>query len=267
MAGAGKRLRRLGTPVGSGVPSFLVFTMIWSNEMRLRSYTGLAALSLIAVFMSVPCFATVFSSLHGVIHDAQHFPIKGAAVTLRASDSDFELKATTGVDGAFDLNDVPIGVYRIRIEANGFAEVDDTITVLSGTRSVLHFALPVATVKTTVSVSASQDAADTVTPTTLVSRQDIDQTPGASRTIGTEMITDYVPGAYMTHDMLHMRGGHQTAWLLDGIAIPNTKIASNVGPQIDPKDIDQLEVQRGSYDSEIGDRTYGVFNVLTAQRI
>ena len=53
-----------------------------------------------------------------------------------------------------------------------------------------------------------------------------------------EMITDYVPGAYMTHDMLHMRGGHQTSWLIDGVAIPNTKIASNVGPQIDPKDID-----------------------------
>ena len=66
------------------------------------------------------------------------------------------------------------------------------------------------------------------------------------------MITDYVPGAYMTHDMLHMRGGHQTSWLIDGVAIPNTKIASNVGPQIDPKDIDsagnparQLRLRRG----------------------
>ncbi len=46
------------------------------------------------------------------------------------------------------------------------------------------------------------------------------------------------------------------------MTIPNTKIASNVGPQIDPKDIDSLETQRGSYASDIGDRTYGVFNVL-----
>jgi len=66
----------------------------------------------------------------------------------------------------------------------------------------------------------------------------------------------------MTHDMLHMRGGHQTSWLIDGIAIPNTKIASNVGPQIDPKDIDQVETQRGSYAADVGDRTYGVFDVL-----
>ncbi|MDR3753501.1 MAG: TonB-dependent receptor, partial [Terracidiphilus sp.] len=84
----------------------------------------------------------------------------------------------------------------------------------------------------------------------------------ADRTMGTEMITDYVPGAYMTHDMLHMRGGHQTSWLIDGVAIPNTKIASNVGPQIDPRDIDSLETLSGSYDADLGDRTYGIFNVL-----
>ena len=76
------------------------------------------------------------------------------------------------------------------------------------------------------------------------------------------MITDYVPGAYVTHDQLHIRGGHQTSWLIDGVPVPNTNIASNVGPQFDPKDIDYLEVSRGSYGAEFGDRTYGVFNVV-----
>jgi len=66
----------------------------------------------------------------------------------------------------------------------------------------------------------------------------------------------------MTHDMLHMRGGHELSWLIDGVLIPNTNIASNIGPQIDPKDIDTLEVERGSYDASVGDRTYGMFNVV-----
>ncbi len=95
----------------------------------------------------------------------------------------------------------------------------------------------------------------------MVSRIDIQQTPGADRTNGMEMITDYVPATYVTHDMLHMRGGHQVEWLIDGVPIPNTNIANNLGPQIDPKDIDYLEVQRGSYDADYGDRTYGIFNV------
>src|SRR5258706_12512562 len=66
----------------------------------------------------------------------------------------------------------------------------------------------------------------------------------------------------MIHDQLHVRGGHQVTWLVDGVPIPNTNIASNVGPQFDPKDIDYLEVQRGSYSAEYGDRTYGVFTVV-----
>ena len=43
----------------------------------------------------------------------------------------------------------------------------------------------------------------------MMSRIDIQQTPGADRTNGMEMITDYVPASYVTHDMLHMMGGHQ----------------------------------------------------------
>jgi hypothetical protein len=59
-----------------------------------------------------------------------------------------------------------------------------------------------------------------------------------------------------------MRGGHQISWLIDGVQIPNTNISSNLGAQIDPKDIDYIEVQRGSYTADTGDRTYGVFNVV-----
>jgi len=227
-----------------------------------RLYSFAAVLLLGA---SIPAFATVFATVHGVVHDPQHHPIAGAAVTLQAAGSDFTLSTATNSDGAFELPQTPIGVYRLKVTAAGFAAAEQTFTIASGTNPVLHIALAVAPASQTIVVQGletSLSASDSVTPTTLITRAEIEQTPGASRTLGMEMITSYVPGAYMTHDMLHMRGGHQTSWLIDGVAIPNTKIASNVGPQIDPKDIDSLETQRGSYASEVGDRTYGVFNVL-----
>ena len=87
-------------------------------------------------------------------------------------------------------------------------------------------------------------------------------TPGADLSNSLAAITDYVPGAWVTHDQLHLRGGHQVTWAIDGVPIPNTNIASNVGPQIDPKDIDYLEAQRGGYSAQYGDRSYGVFNVI-----
>jgi hypothetical protein len=229
--------------------------------MRLRSSFAAA----LFIVTSIPALATVFATVHGVVHDPQHRPIAGATVELKDADSAFTLYATTNTDGEFELPQAPIGVYRLKISVSGFATVEQLLTVTSNTHPVVHIILVVAPATQSVAVEGletSLSASDSVTPTTLISRADIELTPGADRTIGMEMITDYVPGAYMTHDMLHMRGGHQTSWLIDGIAIPNTKIASNVGPQIDPKDIDSLETQRGSYDAELGDRTYGVFNVL-----
>ncbi|HUD13070.1 MAG TPA: TonB-dependent receptor [Terracidiphilus sp.] len=217
------------------------------------------------LFVSVRARATVFANVHGVVHDPQHHPIAGAEVTLTAAESTFTLAAKTNAEGEFDLRQAPIGVYTLKVSAAGFDTSEQPFTIASGTNPIVHIPLAVASATQTVVVHGSESsvsASDSVTSTTLITREDIEQTPGASRTIGMEMITDYVPGAYMTHDMLHMRGGHQTSWLIDGVAIPNTKIASNVGPQIDPKDIDSLETQRGSYSSDVGDRTYGVFNVL-----
>jgi len=223
-------------------------------------YWLMAAAFLMAA--SLPASATVFANVHGVVHDPQHRPVTGAEVTLKAANSGFVLRATSNAEGEFELPQAPIGVYRLTVVYDGFAPETETVTLASGTNPVLHIALAVGPSTQSVVVNGTASAADTATPSTLITRAMIDETPGASRTIGMEMITDYVPGAYMTHDMLHMRGGHQTSWLIDGVAIPNTKIASNVGPQIDPKDIDSLETQRGSYGADVGDRTYGVFDVL-----
>ena len=216
-----------------------------------------------AIFLAacVPARATVFATVHGVVHDPQHRPLAGAEVALKAADSAFTLTAKTDAEGEFDLQQAPIGIYHLQIGAPGFATVTETLTIASGTNAVVHVALPVASATESVEVQGATAQVDSVTPTTLVTRAMIEETPGASRATSFAAITDYVPGAYMCHDMLHVRGGHQTSWLIDVVNIPNTSIASNVGPQISPADTDQIEVQRGSLTADIGDRTYGVFNV------
>jgi outer membrane cobalamin receptor len=208
--------------------------------------------------------ATVFSQLQGVVHDPQHRPLTAAHITLAAAHSAFTLFADTNPEGSFTIPNIPLGDYTVTVTHAGFATLQQPLTVHSDTTSILHFQLQLGSVSQSVNVTADTQTAnvDTVTPTTLLSRTDIAQTPGADRSNSMAIITDYVPGAYMTHDMLHMRGGHQVAWLIDGVEIPNTNIASNLAAQIDPKDIDYLEVQRGSYTADIGDRTYGVFNVV-----
>jgi outer membrane receptor protein involved in Fe transport len=216
------------------------------------------------LFFMRPAHATIFGEVQGIVHDPQHRPIAGATVTLKSASSDLTKSMTTNGEGSFRFQGIPLGDYSITISAADFAVTSQRFSLASGTSPVLHFELAIAAVNQSVTTIGTSNSVnlDSITPTTTLRRQDIEQTPGADRTYSLQMITDYVPGAYMTHDMLHMRGGHQVSWLIDGVEIPNTNIASNLGPQIDPKDIDYLEVQRGSYDANVGDRTYGVFNVV-----
>ncbi len=216
-----------------------------------------------AILLVPAAFANDYGAIRGVVHDPQHRPIQDAMVMLKARSSDWTKSVTTDATGQFQFNAVQLGDYSVSVASKGFVQTEQDVVVISGSAPVLHFQLQVAAANEKITVSEVPIVAptDSSTPTTLVSRLDIDLTPGADRTNSMAMITDYVPGAYVTHDQLHIRGGHQTTWLVDGIPVPNTNIASNIGPQFDPKDIDYLEVNRGSYGAEFGDRTYGVFNI------
>src|SRR5579863_6137079 len=221
-------------------------------------------LILFALFLSLASSSFAGSgSIRGIVHDPQHRPVDNAMVMLRSKTSEWSATANTDAFGQFSFNGISLGEYTVTVVAPTFNQAAQNVRVNSGSQLVLHFPLSVATNKVTVNVSGNPEAAptDSATPATLVSRLDVERTPGAARTNSLAMITDYVPGAYITHDQLHIRGGHQTSWLIDGVPVPNTNIASNLGPQIDPKDIDYLEIDRGSYSAEVGDRTYGVFNV------
>ena len=242
----------------TSIPINQSLVLAWS---RLRSAP--VAVSFILFLLGAASYAMIFGAVRGVVYDPQHRPVQGAMVTLKAQFSDWSKSVGADANGGFGFNAVPIGEYSVSVESPGFASSARNIVVVSGSEPVVHFQLEVASRTESLTISAVPEAAptDTATPTTLISRLDVERTPGADRTNSLAMITDYVPGAYVTHDQLHIRGGHQVSWLVDGGPVPNTNIAGNVGPQFDPKDFDYLEVNRGSYGAEFGDRTHGVFNI------
>lgn len=230
---------------------------------RLIRFIRFLLVLLPCILSSTRAEATLFTEVSGLVHDQGHRPIPTADVKLQAVRSSLVFRAQTDDQGQFHLAAVPFGDYTLSVSHTGFATVVQPLSLASGTSPSLHIALPLATAEETVTVSGESPAATnaSVTPTTLLSQRTLQRTPGAGRSNSLAMITDYVPGAYVTHDMLHIRGGHQVSWLLDGVQIPNTNISSNLGAQIDPRDISYLQIDRGSYDAELGDRTYGVFDV------
>ena len=203
--------------------------------------------------------------IRGVVHDPQHRPVSSAEVVLEGAGPSGNISVRSGADGAFQIDNVADGQYTITVSAPGFAPLEQQAIVKAGKTPVLHLELKVREVSESVTVSGAPDKLhpQTATPQVLVAAPDIEQTPGADQSNSLSMITDFTPGAYMVHDMLHMRGGHQVNWFVDGIPIVNTNIAANVAPLVNPKDVADLEIERGGYSSDNGDRTYGLLNVVT----
>jgi len=237
-----------------------------NEKMMAAPRTFLSFLSLLLVGLLVlplPAAATVFGNVRGVVHDPQHRPIGTAQVTLQARNSDYKQSAKTNSDGAFYFDAVPLGDYTVTVDAGGFGSQSQILTVISGSAPVLHYQLAVASAKEEVTVTASPEDLNPDSPRRdiLISSKQIYEYAGVDSSNSWKIITDFVPGAYVVHDQLHVRGGHQVTWALDGVPIPNTNIATNVGPQFNPKDVSYLQAETGSYAAEYGERIYGLFNV------
>jgi hypothetical protein len=230
----------------------------------MRHFRALFCVALLLFVFAPNSWAADAGILRGVVHDPQHRPVEGAAVLLQSATSQWKITALTNSDGEFILSNVPVGNYKLYVSHAGFQNFTLEIQIESGGAPVVHCPLALAPVNQQVVVSAvaAEEATENQGPITMLNKAQITATPGADRSNSLAMITNYVPAAYMVHDQLHIRGGHQVSWLMDGVPIPNTNIATNVGPQIDPKDIDYLEIYRGGDSAQLGDRTYGIFDVV-----
>lgn len=221
------------------------------------------ALGVALLAFGFPAAAAVFGNVRGVVHDPQHHPVSGAQATLQANVSAYKLTSNASADGEFHFDAVPLGSYTVTVEAPGFASQSQTLIVISGAAPVLHYQLAIAAAQEKVTVTASPEDVNPDSPRRdiLIDQRQISRYAGVDSSNSFKIITQFVPGSYMVHDQLHVRGGHQVTWALDGVPIPNTNIASNVGPQFNPKDVSYLQAETGSYAAEYGDRIYGVFNV------
>src|SRR5664279_5379732 len=93
------------------------------------------------VLLAFPALANIFSTVRGIVHDPVHRPVAGAAVTLRAKDSEYSQSATSNPDGAFMFTSVPAGEYTVDVSAPGFAPQREPLVATSSTAPDMHLSL------------------------------------------------------------------------------------------------------------------------------
>src|SRR4030095_13241977 len=108
------------------------------KKFQIYFVVGLAML-----LFTMAASATIFSSVHGLIHDPQHRPVQGARATLRSTTSDWLQSATSDNAGEFHFDNVPLGEYRVTVEVEGFAKEEQSFVLTSGRDARPHFSLQV----------------------------------------------------------------------------------------------------------------------------
>jgi len=143
----------------------------------------LAAIALLLGACSVPLLAQqTLGSLNGTVEDASGAAVPGATVTVRNAQTSFERTTTSQANGFFQIFNLPIGVYDVKVSHNGFDTTDlPAIQVREASATTVNVSLKVGQVSTSVTVSANPllNATDTTNGYTL-DKQQIALTPLAT---------------------------------------------------------------------------------------
>src|SRR5256886_10590471 len=175
-----------------------------------------------------------------------------------------------GLEGRYVAQDLPFGVYRLSLLAEGFAPWSDLVEIRSEVPVRVTVTLGVAPVTTQVQVNDSATLVDPYATGSLYSigRQAIEEHDAAQP--GRELL-DLVaeqPGwVYEANGVLHPRGSeYDVQFVVDGLPLTQNRSPA-FAPSFDAGDVESLRVLTASFPAEYGRKLGGIVEVTTKKDV
>lgn len=226
------------------------------------------------------------ATLFGTVADSTGAAIPNATVTITQTDTNTVRKVTTGGDGAYRADFLPVGPYKVSVEATGFKRLDRTGITLTVTEEArLDLALAVGGAEQTVEVTAAVPLLNTGNSTlgSTVSNVEIDNLPLVDR--NAYALLDLTAGVQNNNDAGTRGNGGvinplgypeqhvkingstdssvgQVSYYLDG-GSNMTGIRNTGNPLPNPDAIREFAVQTNNFSAQFGRSSGGVITVLT----
>jgi hypothetical protein len=224
----------------------------------------------IAILRIIPILALLFASLsataqsgnagtvRGTVTDPTGAVIPGASVHMTNDVSGLDRTVVTDASGQFTFSNVPFNNYRVRVSANGFSPLSQSLGIQSVVGTSLKMVLQIAGASQTVTVESTGDLVET-DPTfhTDVDRDMFLKVPMESQSSTlSSLVTETTPGvAADSNGLFHGLGDHASnSFSVDGQSITDqqSKVFSN---QIPSESIQSIEVISGAPPAEYGGKT------------
>jgi len=210
----------------------------------------------IGVFMCLVCSfpgaeaQQATAGITGTVTDASGAAIVGAAVTAHDMIRNTSWVARTNGAGEYVLPDLPVGTYRVTVQANGFeTAVRSNVELVLDQRPRLDFQMRVGSVDQTVEVSSAPPLLQTETMQlgSVISGRSTVQIPLATRNY--IELTELAPGVLATTNPSSMNSGQRTTGGGRPYVNGNRKEANNF--QLDGLDMNQISDNLTSYQPSV----------------
>jgi hypothetical protein len=197
------------------------------------------------------------------VRDAQGAGVVASGVIL-CEGNDFQRTFRVAAEGNYLLQDLPFGMYRLSLSADGFATWSEVVEVHSVLPVKLRITLSVAPVNTTVQVDAGATFVDPTVTGSLYSvghqsiRENLSSQPGRDLL----QLTASAPGwLFEANGVLHPRGSeYDVQFVVDGQPLTQNRSPA-FAPDIDSDEVESMRVLTANYPAEYGRKLGGVVEV------
>jgi len=250
--------------------------------MTPRTIVPVCALAVCLAWSSPPAHAQESinqATISGRVLDAQGASIPGALVTVRQTNTNVTVEATTDGEGRFRFPYLRIGPYEVRATLQGFKESARALDLSAGSAFDIPIVLQVAGIDTAVTVTAETDVLETarsqiagtipqaeVQSLPMNGRNFLDLAlliPGVSptNTNSTQLFaeTSAVPGQGIS---IASQRNLSNSFIVDGVSA-NDDAAGLSGITFGVDAVEQFQVVTGGGQAELGRALGGYVNVVT----
>ena len=173
---------------------------------------------------------------------------------------------TSDEGGVIEARRLPPGTYQLRIQANGFAPLTDSIDLHNSIPFGLTLHLSLAPVSASVDVAATSPLVDPhrAGSSNQIGQQTIDNRLTALPGRSLQELVNTQPGwLYEGNAVLHPRGSeYQTQIVVDGIPLTDNR-SPGFGPELEAADLASLTIYTAAIPVEYGRKMGGVVAVTT----
>jgi hypothetical protein len=246
------------------------------RSVRLRSWPVAVAgvLAVLCGLHPLPVAAqTASSTLVGSARDGSGTPLPGVTVNVINQETGLVRSTVTGSDGAFRLPSLPVGVYEVTAELDGFATVTvESVKLNVATERALEITMSPASVEESITVIDDAPLIQT-SPSigTVVSQNELENLPLNGRQFAN--LATLAPGTSLSFNSdptkpgqqtiaLNGGGGRNVSYIIDGGDNADDTIGGAL-QNFNLESVQEFKIQTQQYKAEYGRSSGGVLSVVT----